>query len=145
MYLYVQYYTTPITEYFSIFFAIKIFKNILYIQKVIRSDVIRSVFLYVQIYTFWRTVGIGNRCCRLQHGFKVAAVAYIVNLESLQTSQHPALKFCFLLSDPFYLVLNLSVSQPIWFIVYMIPNLSVPEPVWSRICLIQNLSDPEPL
>jgi hypothetical protein len=48
MYLYIQYYTTPITEYFSIFFAIKIFKNILYVQKVIRSDVIRSVFLYVQ-------------------------------------------------------------------------------------------------
>ncbi len=37
---------------FFIFFAIKILKNILYVQKVIRSDVIRSVFLYVQIYTF---------------------------------------------------------------------------------------------
>jgi hypothetical protein len=58
VYVLIQYYATPITKYFSIFFAIEIFKNILYVQKVIRSDVIRSVFLYVQtlyvryLYTF---------------------------------------------------------------------------------------------
>ena len=51
-------YYTYLRMYFSIFFAIKFFKNILYVQKVIRSDVIRSVFLYVQtlyvryLYTF---------------------------------------------------------------------------------------------
>ncbi len=65
VYVLIQYYTTPISEYFSIFFAIEILKKYFIRSEgytfrrytfgiFIRSDVIRSVYLYVQIYTFRR-------------------------------------------------------------------------------------------